>query len=392
MEFHTHLGQTSPYPLGIEIERAEGIYIYDKQGNAYADLISGIAVSSLGHGHPKILRAIHAQVDRHLHTMVYGEFIQDAQMNFAEELLALLPSNLQSVYPVNSGTEAIEAAMKLTKRATGRHEFIAFKGSYHGSTQGSMSISYNELKKTKYRPLLPGVRFIALNDWEGLANITVKTAGVFLETIQGDAGVRIPDLSFLQALRERCTATGTLLVFDEIQCGLGRTGRNFAFEHFGVIPDVLVLGKALGGGMPIGALVTSQELLSVFKDHPKLGHITTFGGHPVACAAAVGFLQVLKSEVNFEHVESSASIFRSIIGNHPEILEVRNLGLMFAFDMASAERVERVVMRCLEKRILTFWFLSHPYSFRLAPPLTITLEEARYYAQEIYQAIEETKA
>lgn len=392
MEFLTHLGQTSSYPLGIEIERAEGIYIYDKQGNAYADLISGIAVSSLGHGHPKILRAIHAQVDRHLHTMVYGEFIQDAQMNFAEELLALLPSNLQSVYPVNSGTEAIEAAMKLTKRATGRHELIGFKGSYHGSTQGSMSISYNELKKTNYRPLLPGVTFIALNDWQDLANITVKTAGVFLETVQGDAGVRIPDVAFLQALRERCTATGTLLVFDEIQCGLGRTGRHFAFEHFGVIPDVLVLGKALGGGMPIGALVTSQELMSVFKDHPKLGHITTFGGHPVACASAAAFLQVLKSEINFEHVEASASIFRSIIGNHPEILEVRNLGLMFAFDMASAERVERVVMRCLEKRILTFWFLSHPYSFRLAPPLSITPEEARYYAQEIYQAIEETKA
>lgn len=392
MEFHTHLGQTSPYPLGIEIERAEGIYIYDKQGNAYADLISGIAVSSLGHGHPKILRAIHAQVDRHLHTMVYGEFIQDAQMNFAEELLALLPSNLQSVYPVNSGTEAIEAAMKLTKRATGRHELIAFKGAYHGSTQGSMSISYNELKKTNYRPLLPGVTFIGLNDWEDLANITEKTAGVFLETVQGDAGVRIPDVAFLQALRERCTATGTLLVFDEIQCGLGRTGRHFAFEHFGVIPDVLVLGKALGGGMPIGALVTSQELMSVFKDHPKLGHITTFGGHPVACSAAAAFLRVLKSEIRFDQVETAASTFRSIIGNHPEILEVRNQGLMFAFDMASAERVERVVMRCLEKRILTFWFLSHPYSFRLAPPLTITPEEARYYAQEIYQAIEETKA
>ncbi|MBM3165781.1 MAG: aspartate aminotransferase family protein [Bacteroidetes bacterium] len=392
MDFLTHLGQTSPYPLGIEIERAEGLYLYDKQGNAYADLISGIAVSSLGHGHPTILSAIHAQVDRHLHTMVYGEFIQDAQMNFAEELLAILPSNLQSVYPVNSGTEAIEAAMKLTKRATGRHELIAFKGSYHGSTQGSMSISYNELKKTKYRPLLPGVSFIALNDWEGLANITVKTAGVFLETIQGDAGVRIPDLSFLQALRERCTATGTLLVFDEIQCGLGRTGRNFAFEHFGVIPDVLVLGKALGGGMPIGALVTSQELMAVFKDQPKLGHITTFGGHPVACAAAAAFLKVLKSEIRFDEVEASAAIFRSMIGNHPEILEVRNQGLMFAFDMASAERVERVVMRCLEKRILTFWFLSHPYSFRLAPPLTITPEEARTFAQEIYQAIEETKA
>ena len=392
MDFHTHLGQTSPYPLGIEIGRAEGLFIYDTQGNAYADLISGIAVSALGHGHPSIKKAIHEQVERHLHVMVYGEFIQSAQMDFAQELLSILPESLQAVYPVNSGTESIEAAMKLVKRATNRHELVAFMGSYHGSSQGSMSISYNELKKTNYRPLLPGVRFIALNDWEGLMHITSKTAGVFLETVQGDAGVRIPEKGFMHALRERCTQTGALLVLDEIQCGLGRTGTNFAFEQFDIIPDVLVLGKSLGGGMPIGALVTSPELMAVFKDNPKLGHITTFGGHPVVCAAAAAFLRVLKTEIHFDHVQRVAAIFRDTISPHPDIREVRNLGLMFAFDMESAERVERVVKRCLETRILTFWFLSHPYSFRLAPPLTITLEQATHYAKEIYRAIEDTRS
>jgi acetylornithine/succinyldiaminopimelate/putrescine aminotransferase len=392
MDFYTHLGQTSPYPLGIEIDRAEGLFIYDTQDNAYADLISGIAVSALGHGHPAIKKAIHEQVERHLHVMVYGEFIQSAQMDFAQALLSILPETLQAVYPVNSGTEAIEAAMKLAKRATNRHEFVAFMGSYHGSSQGSMSISYNEVKKTNYRPLLPGVRFIALNDLEGLAHITSKTAGVFLETVQGDAGIRIPDKAFLIALRARCTETGSLLVLDEIQCGLGRTGTNFAFEQFDIVPDVLVLGKALGGGMPIGALVASQELMAAFKDQPKLGHITTFGGHPVVCAAAAAFLRILKTEIHFDHVQRVAAIFKDTISPHPDIREVRNLGLMFAFDMESAERVEQVVKRCLEQRILTFWFLSHPYSFRLAPPLTITVAQAQFYAHEIYRAIEETRA
>lgn len=391
MDFLSNLGQTSPYPLLIEVDRAEGIYIYDKQGNAYADLISGIAVSSLGHGHPAIKKAIHDQVDRHLHVMVYGEFIQDAQMEFAQSLLHLLPANLQAVYPVNSGTEANEAAMKLVKRATGRNEIIAFKGSYHGSTHGSMSISHNEVKKTNYRPLLPGIRFISLNNYDELAQITASTAGVILETIQGDAGVRIPDQAYLQALKKKCDEVGALLVFDEIQCGLGRTGKHFAFEHFNVVPDILTLGKALGGGMPIGALVTSPSLMANFKDNPKLGHITTFGGHPVICAAAAAFLKVLSTEIDFKRVSRVANIFKNTLAAHPEITEVRNIGLMFAFDMASAERVERVVKRCLEKHILTFWFLSHPYSFRLAPPLTITEEEAVHFAAEIFRAIDETK-
>jgi acetylornithine/succinyldiaminopimelate/putrescine aminotransferase len=376
--------------LLLEIDRAEGLFLYDKQGNAYADLISGIAVSSLGHGHPAIKQAINEQVERHLHVMVYGEFIQESQLDFAHQLTKILPPSLQAVYPVNSGTEAIEAAIKLVKRATGRREIIAFKGSYHGSTHGSMSISHNEVKKTNYRPLLPGIRFITLNNIEELNQITPATAGVFLETIQGDAGVRIPSNEYLAALRKRCNEVGSLLVLDEIQCGLGRTGSYFAFEHFSVLPDILCLGKALGGGMPMGALVTSKDNMALFKENPMLGHITTFGGHPVACASAAAFLRVLTSEIDLKMLPKIADIFLDTIGKHKDIKEIRNKGLMFAFDMESAARVEKVVKRCLEKKILTFWFLSHPYSFRLAPPLNITLEQATHFANEILKAIEDT--
>lgn len=391
MDFLSNLGQTSPFPLLIDVDRAEGLFIYDKQGNAYADLISGIAVSSLGHGHHTIIKAIHDQVDRHLHVMVYGEFIQEAQMDFANQLLSLLPPSLQAVYPVNSGTEAVEAAMKLVKRVSGRHEIIAFKGSYHGSTQGAMSVSYNEIKKSRFRPLIPGIKFIELNDLSGLNEITCNTAGIILETIQGDAGVRIPSREFMRALRQRCNEVGCLLILDEIQCGLGRTGSYFAFEQFDILPDILCLGKALGGGMPIGALVSSQTLMQAFKENPILGHITTFGGHPVACAASAAFIKALKSEVDLKATKQMARIFTDILGKHPDIKEIRSVGLMFAFDMDSAERVERVVKRCLEKRILTFWFLSHPYSFRLAPPLNITAEQSEFYAREIFNAIDETK-
>lgn len=390
MDFLKNLGQTSPYPLLIDVDRAEGLFIYDKEGNAYADLISGIAVSALGHGHPAIKKAIHDQVEKHLHVMVYGEFIQEAQMNLAQALLSMLPPSLQSVYPVNSGTEANEAALKLVKRVTGRHEIIAFKGSYHGSTHGALSISHNEVKKTNYRPLLPGVRFISLNNFEDLSLITCHTAGVFLETIQGDAGVRIPTKDYICALKKRCDEVNAMLVFDEIQCGLGRAGSYFAFERFGVIPHVLTLGKSLGGGMPIGALVTSIEWMASFKENPNLGHITTFGGHPVVCASAAAFLEVLKSEVDLSLMPEIAKLFVDTIGAHPEIVEIRHIGLMFAFDMASAERVERLVNRCLEKHILIFYFLSNPYSFRLAPPLNMTLDQARFFAQEIFNAIEES--
>ncbi len=375
--FLSHQGQTSPFPFLIEVERAEGVFIYDKQGKRYTDLIAGVAVNNIGHCHPKVVEAIKNQVEKHLHVMVYGEFIQDAQVNFAQKLTSILPASLNSVYVVNSGTEANEAAIKLAKRVTGRMEIVSFRGSYHGSTNGSLSISGNEIKKKPFRPLLPEVRFIHLNNQIELNQITEKTAGVILETIQGDAGVRIPDKVYLQQLRKRCDEVGALLIFDEIQCGMGRTGKLFAFEHFSVTPDILTLGKALGGGMPIGALVSSQKNLNQFTTHPMLGHITTFGGHPVICAAAAATLDVLTTEIDWEKVEEIGKYIESELGCLPQIKEIRRKGLMFAFDMESEDQVAKVVEECLKRGVITFWFLSHPYSFRLSPPLSITINEVR---------------
>ena len=375
--FLSHQGQTSPFPFLIEVERADGVFIYDKQGKKYTDLIAGVAVNNIGHRHPKVVEAIKNQVDKHLHVMVYGEFIQDAQITFAQKLTSTLPASLNSVYVVNSGTEANEAAIKLAKRVTGRMEIVSFRGSYHGSTNGSLSISGNEIKKKPYRPLLPEVRFIHLNNQIELSHITEKTAGVILETIQGDAGVRIPDKEYLQQLRKRCDEVGALLIFDEIQCGMGRTGKLFAFEHFSVTPDILTLGKALGGGMPIGALVSSQKNLNQFTTHPMLGHITTFGGHPVICAAAAATLDVLTTEIDWGKVEEIGKYIESELGCLPQIKEIRRKGLMFAFDMESEDQVAKVVEECLKRGVITFWFLSHPYSFRLSPPLSITINEVR---------------
>lgn len=389
--FLNHLGQTTPFPFLIEVERAEGIYIYDKSGKAYMDMISGVAVNNIGHRHPKVVEALKSQIDKYLHVMVYGEFIQDAQQLLVKELLEVLPSSLNGVYVVNSGTEAIEAALKLAKRYTGRTELISFRGSYHGSTHGSMSVSGNELKKQAFRPLLPDVQFLQHNQIIELERITSKTAGVILETIQGDAGVRKPSVTFMKALRQRCDEVGALLILDEIQCGMGRTGKLFAFEHFGIVPDILTLGKALGGGMPIGALVSSQKKLMEFTHSPMLGHITTFGGHPVICAAAAAAVQVMKTELNWQEIEAKAARFERRFTNHIELIEIRRVGMMFAFDMVSAERVEKVVAKCMEKGLLTFWFLSHPYSFRLSPPLNITEEELNKAADLILAAIEETQ-
>ena len=385
------LGQTNQSPYLIDVDRAEGIYIYDKSGKPYMDMIAGVAVNNIGHNHPKVVKALKEQIDRHLHVMVYGEYIQDAQLLFAERLTALLPDNLNCVYTVNSGTEAIEAALKLAKRVTGRTELISFRGSYHGSTHGAMSVSGNEVKKQAFRPLLPDVRFLKFNSIDDLQHITEKTAGVIIETVQGDAGVRVPDSSFLQALRERCNDTGAQLIFDEIQCGMGRTGKLFAFEHFGVVPDILTLGKALGGGMPIGAVVSSKENLWQFTYEPMLGHITTFGGHPVICAAGGACLDVLKNEIDLEEVERLGQLLESIISQNSEIREIRRIGMLFAFDMVSFERVEKVVKRCLEKGLISFWFLSHPYSFRLSPPLTISEAEILKASKIILESIEETK-
>lgn len=389
-EFIQKLGQTNQSPYLIDVDRAEGIYIYDKENKAYMDMIAGVAVSNVGHNHPKIKEALKSQIDRHLHVMVYGEFIQDAQLAFAQRLVRLLPASLNTVYAVNSGTEANEAALKLAKRVTGRTELVSFRGSYHGSTHGSMSVSGNEVKKQAFRPLLPDVRFLQHNSITDLDQITTKTAGVIIETIQGDAGVRVPNPEFLQALRKRCTEVGALLIFDEIQCGMGRAGKLFAFEHFNVIPDVLTLGKALGGGMPIGAVVSSHENLWEFTYNPMLGHITTFGGHPVVCASANAFLEIMETEIDFEEVERLGALLESIVGQSPEIKEIRRIGMMFAFDMESFERVEKVVKRCLEKGLISFWFLSHPYSFRLSPPLTITEDEIRKAGDIILSSILET--
>ena len=388
--FLSHLGQTTPFPFLVEVERAEGIYIYDKQGKAYMDMISGVAVNNIGHRHPNVVSALKNQIDKYLHVMVYGEFVQDPQQLLVKELLAVLPDSLDGVYVVNSGTEAIEAALKLAKRVTGRTELISFRGSYHGSTHGSMSVSGNEVKKQAFRPLLPDVQFLQHNQLSDLERISEKTAGVILETIQGDAGVRRPSVTFMKALRQRCDEVGAMLILDEIQCGMGRTGKLFAFEHFDIVPDILTLGKALGGGMPIGALVSSQKKLMEFTHAPMLGHITTFGGHPVICAAAAAAVQVLKSEIDWKELEERAQRFEERFNHHPELIEIRRVGMMFAFDMVSAERVERVVSRCMEKGLLTFWFLSHPYSFRLSPPLTITEDEFNLAADLILQAIEET--
>lgn len=390
-DFLNYTGQTNQFPYLIDVEHAKGIYITDKSGKSYMDMISGVAVNNIGHSHPHVVNAVQKQAEKYMHVMVYGEYIQDPHIHFCKKLIDLLPEQLNCVYTVNSGTEANEAALKLVKRVTGRTELISFRGSYHGSTHGSMSVSGNEVKKEAFRPLLTDVRFLQHNNLEMLEQITTKTAGVIIETIQGDAGVRVPTLVFLTALRNRCTEVGALLIFDEIQCGMGRAGKQFAFEHFGIVPDVLTLGKALGGGMPIGALVSSREHLWEFTYNPMLGHITTFGGNAVISAAALAGLEVMEREVDFNEVERLGKLLQSIVCQSDEIKESRRIGMMFAFDMESFERVEKVVKKCMEDGLISFWFLSHPYSFRLSPPLTITEEEIRKAGAIILNAIEVTR-
>lgn len=384
-------GQTSPFPFLIEVDYAKGSYIFDKSGKRYTDMISGVAVNNIGHNHPKVVEALQNQLNKHLHVMVYGEFVQDAPLQMAERLTQVLPEQLNSVYTVNSGTEANEAAIKLAKRVTKRTEIVACFGAYHGSTNGSLSISANELKKTAYRPLLPDIRFIRHNQLEDLTAITEKSAGVIIEPVQGDAGVRVASKEYLIALRKRCDEVGALLIYDEIQCGIGRTGKMFAFEHSGVAPDILTLGKALGGGMPIGALVSDKKYLDLFTHHPMLGHITTFGGHPMVCAAAAACLDVMSTEINFAEIEEKGRWMEEQFSKLNEIIEIRRIGLMFAIDMVNSERVSKIVNSCLELGIITFWFLSHPNSFRLSPPLNMTWEELKEATSLIVKGIEETR-
>ena len=390
-KFKTILGQTSPFPLLIEADYARGSYIYDKNGKAYLDFIAGVAVNNVGHNHPTVIEAIKKQLDRHMHVMVYGEFIQDAEMEMAERLTAILPSNLNMVYPVNSGTEANEAAIKLCKRVTGRREIISCHGAYHGNTNGSLSLSDKEHKKKPFYPLLPEVNYIRFNSIEDLEKITRETAGVFIETIQGDAGVRQATKEWLTALRKRCDETGAQLVYDEIQCGMGRTGKNFAFEHSGVVPDILTLGKALGGGMPVGALVSSKEKMELFSFDPILGHISTFAGHPVICAASAATLKVLSS-IDFKEIECIGEFIENSLLEQPLVQEIRRIGLMFAIDMPNAEIVNKIVTTCMDRGLLTYWFLSHPESFRLSPPLTISMEEAEKAVKIMLEVMEEISA
>ncbi len=389
--FLHRLAQTSPMPFGIAVERASGCWLFTPAGTRYLDLISGIAVTSVGHCHPRVVQAIKDQADRHLHVMAYGEYIQSPSNELAAALARLLPPNLNCSYFVNSGTEANEAALKLAKRLTGRTRIVSCRKSYHGSTHGSLSVSGNEVKKNAFRPLLPDVHFMDYGNTEDLSLIDGNTACVILETIQGDAGVRIPSKEYMHALRKRCDDTGSLLILDEIQCGMGRTGKLFAFEHFGIVPDILTLAKAFGGGMPIGALVSSEENLRAFTHDPMLGHITTFGGNPVCCAAALATLQVLEEERLIENVEAKGQLLESLL-RHPDIVEIRRAGLMLAVDFESAERVNRIVAYAKSKGVICYWFLSHPHSFRLAPPLTISDDEIRHGAAVIREAIDNTRA
>src|SRR3569833_531044 len=320
--FLANNAQTTNFPLLLEFQRAEGVYMYNSEGKAYLDLISGIGVSNLGHSHPYVVNAIKNQLDKYMHLMVYGEYVQTPQVRFAERLVSVFPDNLQSVYFSNSGAEAVEGALKLAKRYTGRQEIIACKDSYHGSTQGALSVMGNEEFKQAYRPLLPGVNFIRFNNIDDLELISDKTACVVIETIQGEAGIRVPDAAYMQALRTRCNETGTLLILDEIQAAFGRTGKLFAFQHFGIEPDILLLAKALGGGMPAGAFISSNEIMGALKENPILGHITTFGGHPVCCAAGLAAQEVLLGEDLLAGVAEKEALFKKLLV-HPAINEVR---------------------------------------------------------------------
>jgi acetylornithine/succinyldiaminopimelate/putrescine aminotransferase len=385
--FLLNTAQTSTSPRLLEIERAEGMYLYDYDGKSYMDLVSGFAVSNTGHRNAKVVQAIKDQADKYLHLTVYGEFIQSPQVKFASKLSSILPDSLSSVYFVNSGAEATEGAMKLAKRFTGRSEIIACKNSYHGSTQGALSVMGNEHYKQAYRPLLPGIRFIEFNNYIDLDFISSETAAVIVETIQGEAGVRVPDMNYMQRLRKRCNETGTLLILDEIQTGFGRTGTLFAFEHFNIHPDILLLAKGMGGGMPIGAFISSHEIMSVLKENPILGHITTFGGHPVSCAAGLANLEVIIEEELVKDVSVKESLFRKHL-QHPEIKEVRGMGLMLCIQLSSFEQVENVSRRCVENGIIIDWFLHCDTAMRIAPPLIITDNEIQKACATIIEALE----
>ena len=372
--FLKNTAQTSESPRLIEIESAEGIYLYGPNGEKYMDLVSGFNVSNIGHRHPSVIAAIQEQLTKYMHVTVYGEFVQSPQVNFATELLQTLPPSFESVFLTNSGAEAVEGAMKIAKKYTGRREIIAAKQAYHGSTQGALSLIGNSEYQTAYAPLLPEIKFITFNDIADLAAITENTAAVIIEAIQGEAGVRVPSKEYMQALRHKCDQTGTLLIFDEIQTGFGRTGKLFAFEHFDIKPDVLMLAKGIGGGMPLGAFVAAKAIMDVIKSNPMLGHITTFGGHPVSCAAASASLKVIQQNSLIDQVEKKASLIRSEL-DIPQIKEIRGLGLMMCLQLENFDQVYAVSNYCASHGIIIDWYLHCETALRIAPPLTITEQE-----------------
>jgi acetylornithine/N-succinyldiaminopimelate aminotransferase len=372
--FLRHLAQTSTSPLGLEIIRAEDIYLYNANGMRYIDLIGGISVCNTGHRHPRVVHAIKEQVDRYLHVLVYGELIQSPQVRYASLLAANLPASLNSVYFTNSGAEAVEGAMKLAKRVTGRTEILAFRKSYHGSTQGALSVMGDEYWRNAFRPLLPGIWHEDYNSIAALDRITQRTACVIVETVQAERGVFPPDPGWLSSIKEKCTAAGALLILDEIQTGFGRTGSLWGFTRYGVVPDILLLGKALGGGMPLGAFIADKEMMWTLTENPVLGHITTFGGHPVSCAAGLASLQVLLDEGWIDQVGGKETLFRRRLV-HPAIKAVRHCGLLIAIEFESAATNRRIIEACIRRGLLTDWFLFAPHCMRVAPPLTITEEQ-----------------
>ncbi|MBK6397063.1 MAG: aspartate aminotransferase family protein [Bacteroidetes bacterium] len=390
-QFLQHVAQTSPSPPGLDIESAKGVYLFDHNGKKYLDLISGISVSSLGHGHPEILAAAKNQIDKHMHLMVYGEYVISPQVALAKRLSELLPENLSTTYFTNSGAEAVEGAMKLAKRFTGRTNFVSFKNSYHGSTQGALSLSGNEWLKNAYRPLLNGTTIINFNDESQFDSIDQNTAAVFVEPIQAEAGILIPENDFLKKLSVHCKKVGALLVFDEIQTGMGRTGKLFSFQHFNVVPDILLLGKALGGGMPLGAFISSQEIMQTLSYEPILGHLTTFGGHPVCCATASAALEIIVRDKLAENVIEKEKLFRKLLV-HENIRIIRGKGLLLCIQFQSEKFNQDVISKCYDKGLISDWFLFAADCLRIAPPLIISEEEIRESCSIILNSIEEVKS
>ncbi len=390
--FQKYLAQTSDAPLGLEIVRAEGSYLYDVHGKSYLDLISGIAVSNVGHRNPKVVEAIKNQVDQYMHLMVYGEYIQSPQVKLAEALIQSTKSpTLNQVYFTNSGTEAVEGAMKLAKRFTGRTEFISCKNAYHGASQGALSLAGDENFKNSFRPLLPDMRLIEHGNTHDLHWITNKTAAIFIEIVGGEAGIKQASTEYFQALRKKCDETGCLLIIDEIQTGFGRTGTFWAYESKEIFPDILLTAKGMGGGMPIGAFISSEEIMKTLSFEPVLGHITTFGGHPVSSAASLATLNFIIENDLLTQIPEKSALFKSLL-THPMILELRGVGLMLALEMKDFKTVKSVIDLCIKHGLITDWFLFCDNSLRIAPPLTISLEEIKKACNILLQAMNDIQS